>query len=338
MSDEPGVPFSWRKWAALAMLRGTDATKAIATVVTETGMSEEKVAVAVASLFKDPAFQAGEVLSQQIAKLESVLGVLRDLDYLDPPAHRVERRRGLSRAEFLHDFYARNRPVVLEDVCDDWRAKELWTPQYLAERLGTAEVEVMIDRDADDRYEINSGSHRIVMPFDEYVAKVKATEWGNDLYLVANNHLLESEAARPLWDDFYLDQRYMIPDSRGTGTFLWFGPAGTVTPFHHDIVNIFFHQVLGRKRFILVPPLDTPVVANWFGVYSEIDPTDPDLERFPRFREARQFDVCLGPGDALFLPVGWWHHVTAIDLSISISATTFAFPNDFVFQNPKRAF
>jgi hypothetical protein len=39
---------------------------------------------------------------------------------------------------------------------------------------------------------------------------------------------------------------------------MWFGPAGTVTRLHHDVMNVMLHQVDGWKHVILVPPQDTP--------------------------------------------------------------------------------
>jgi hypothetical protein len=47
---------------------------------------------------------------------------------------------------------------------------------------------------------------------------------------------------------------------------------------------------------------------------SLVDFVAPDYERFPRFREAlRHAQVAeLGPGDAIFIPSMWWHHVEAL--------------------------
>ena len=42
----------------------------------------------------------------------------------------------------------------------------------------------------------------------------------------------------------------------------------------------------------------------------------------------------LAPGEALFLPVGWWHHVRALDLSISVAFNHFTWPNDFDWYRP----
>ena len=44
-------------------------------------------------------------------------------------------------------------------------------------------------------------------------------------------------------------------------------------------------------------------------------------------RPGRGF-ATFAPGEALFLPVGWWHHVRALDLSISLACNHFRWPND----------
>jgi hypothetical protein len=38
-------------------------------------------------------------------------------------------------------------------------------------------------------------------------------------------------------------------------------------------------------------------------------------------------ETIIGPGEAIFLPVGWWHQVEALDLSASMSFTNFRRPN-----------
>ena len=39
-------------------------------------------------------------------------------------------------------------------------------------------------------------------------------------------------------------------------------------------------------------------------------------------------ETVIGPGEAIFLPVGWWHQVEALDLSASMSFTSFRRPNN----------
>ena len=40
-------------------------------------------------------------------------------------------------------------------------------------------------------------------------------------------------------------------------------------------------------------------------------------------------DCVIGEGEALFIPVGWWHHVEGLDVTIGLSFTQFVKDNDF---------
>ncbi len=40
-------------------------------------------------------------------------------------------------------------------------------------------------------------------------------------------------------------------------------------------------------------------------------------------------DCEIGPGDLLFLPVGFWHDVKGLSISMTVTFTNFVFSNDF---------
>ena len=44
-----------------------------------------------------------------------------------------------------------------------------------------------------------------------------------------------------------------------------------------------------------------------------------DIERFPLFVNAQPYHLILEPGDVLFIPPGWWHHVRSLDTCISVN-------------------
>jgi hypothetical protein len=47
-----------------------------------------------------------------------------------------------------------------------------------------------------------------------------------------------------------------------------------------------------------------------------------DLNRFPLFESVRGLEVTLSPGDFLYIPAFWFHHVQALDHSVSVSMYT----------------
>lgn len=99
---------------------------------------------------------------------------------------------------------------------------------------------------------------------------------------------------------------------------LWIGgPLKTQT--HNDRDHNLACVIAGRRRFLLFPPEQ---VANLYvgpleapPPLSLVDPEAPDVERFPRFRQALDAAsvAWLEPGDCLFMPKYWWHHVTSLD-------------------------
>ena len=272
--------------------------------------------------------------AEQLAKLHCVLDIRQQLRDLSSRPPSVDRRHSLSGPRFLDLFYSQNVPVVLTDVADQWPAVRTWSADYLSEVLEDQPVEVMTGRDADPKFEMNWRLHRTTMPFSQFVRHVVDAAPSNDQYLVANNRFLEAVAAQPLWNDFSVDRRYLDNRQIKGKVSLWFGPANTVTPLHHDLQNILFVQVHGRKVLRLVSPLESHCVYNRAAVYSDVDANEPDLDAHPDFARVFRHTVTLEPGNALFLPVGWWHHVTALDTSISLSFTNFRWLNRFEWYQP----
>ena len=123
---------------------------------------------------------------------------------------------------------------------------------------------------------------------------------------------------------------------------IWIGGAGSTTQCHYDVSHNMFAQLDGTKRFRLWPP-DRHGELRVF----------PDAH--PRARKAQRYipdalsgpaptpaagggggdgggdngsallrpavvDVELGPGDVLFVPAFWFHHVEAVsELSVSVN-------------------
>lgn len=87
---------------------------------------------------------------------------------------------------------------------------------------------------------------------------------------------------------------------------------------------------------MLADASETPRLYNDHHVYSRIhDLTEPGLlERFPAIEELAVHQVILAPGEALFIPLGWWRQVRALDFSVTITQTNFHWLNDFHLAHP----
>ncbi|HKD08955.1 MAG TPA: cupin-like domain-containing protein [Bryobacteraceae bacterium] len=310
------VPAQWINWIAENRTRGVP-ERALFDIMVSNG-------------FDAPT--ARRHVSQQAAsasadKLECLMNIYSDLLAQCRGLIGVEREENLSPEQFFRWYYAGNRPVILSGLMDGWNR---WTPDYLRWRCGDETVEVMGGRDSDAQYEINCESHKVRMTMDQFVGMVESAGETNDFYMVANNRSNGAGPLRALLGEIPPLAGYLSPlKAAGDSVFFWFGPAGTRTPLHHDTMNILLAQVLGRKKITLIPSFETHLVYNHVGVYSQVDCENPDPERFPLFSKASKFETVLEPGEVLFIPVGWWHQVRSLDVSISVSFTNFVVPNAY---------
>ena len=323
----------WLEWLAENRVRGCSEASMLQAMQAD-GVNGDEALAAIGSITEQPLYRLAERLDKRLAKLESVLANLQRQWEMAPHYASIGRRGAISEAQFLNDHVVGQRPVVLTDLARDWPALQRWTPLALKERFGAVTVEVQSRRDALADYEVRMQELRTEMPLAAFVDRVLAAGTGNDIYLTANNHALKRPGLAPLLDDIGSLPAFVDRTRLPGEALLWFGPAGTCTPLHHDTLMLFHTQIVGRKHWRFVSPLETPRLDNRVGVFSPVDLAQPDLARWPALADVTVLDVTLAPGETLFVPVGWWHQVRSLDISISLSFTNVALPNDFSYRNP----
>ena len=102
---------------------------------------------------------------------------------------------------------------------------------------------------------------------------------------------------------------------------VWIG-SSVIVAAHFDLYYNIAVVGAGRRRFTLFPPDQLP---NLYVGPMDFTPAgapismvsfdEPDFERYPRFAEALAHaqSAELGPGDAIFIPYAWWHHVRSLE-------------------------
>ena len=126
---------------------------------------------------------------------------------------------------------------------------------------------------------------------------------------------------------------------------IWISLAGATTPLHYDKCHGILIQVVGRKRFVVFSHEDTNLLYPYDGLSgprhaSKVrglghcfpfkdqakeethlkENTEKLLERWPRVDKATAaWVIDLEPGDALYTPPGFWHEVTSVDHSVSVT-------------------
>jgi ribosomal protein L16 Arg81 hydroxylase len=246
----------------------------------------------------------------------------------------IERVPSLDAEAFFRHHYAASRPVVLTDTIRRWPQVATWSPAWFRAHFGAAEVAVTVDRTSDPDYDRNTPAHTRTMTLGAFVDRMDELGHSNDIYMVARNEALGTPALASLLAGLSDLPPFLRAHHLAGCVSLWLGPAGTKTPLHHDTSNILFCQIHGRKRVHLCAPWERALLADVRAVYSACDAEAAPGTPGAIPASVQVYEVELEAGEALFLPVGWWHQVRALTPSVSLSFTNFARPNRFDWYAP----
>ena len=141
-----------------------------------------------------------------------------------------------------------------------------------------------------------------------------------------------------LCDDAGFSKKHDVGAGNLYSCMIWMGPRGALSPLHYDPLDNLLMQVVGTKRVLLYPrtvgvtdendEISAAEESAWTYAGSDgmqyntspVDVENPDLQKYPLFAEAPPPIECiLNPGDALYIPEKWWHHVRSLSRSVSVN-------------------
>ncbi|NXU74490.1 HBAP1 protein, partial [Oreotrochilus melanogaster] len=231
------------------------------------------------------------------------------------------------------------QPAVFCNMVGDWPALH-WNVEYLSAVLGGKAIQFRIGlKTVDLAPQFETSCSYVKATLDEFLA------WscGQPSCLSGPFHCYEYSKywayadykyiARIFEDkpEIFKDVRWSdfgFPGRTGKDSTLWIGSEGANTPCHLDSYGCnLVLQVQGRKRWHLFPPGDTSflyptrIPYEESSVFSKVNVANPDLKRFPQFKNTTAHVVTLSPGQVLLVPRHWWHYVESIDpITVSINS------------------
>ena len=242
------------------------------------------------------------------------------------PDHRTPEFRDVTAETFRTDILPTARPAILRGLVADWPAVQAGrdSPEALADHIRG------FDNGTPVRFTEGAPSIQGRFFYNDDLSGVNFDQREGTVASVLDRLLtLQEDADPPAVAMQSIPEPQALPGFAranpspllGEDVFprLWIGNAATVHT-HHDMNDNIACAVAGRRRVILFPPDQTrnlyigPFERTPAGPpVSMVSVVEPDLERHPRFVEAwAAAEVAdLEPGDALFIPSLWWHHVRA---------------------------
>ena len=227
------------------------------------------------------------------------------------------------------EFVPSNRPALLQSALQDWAPVLRWSDDnYL--RSAAPDAKVSARRVASGT--VASGSYES----DEisWPTLVDSLAAASHAGISAAPHYAAQLRLRTSLPTLFADTRPEPPLLRALGAVWRNAPSayigcGARTPLHFDLLENIFCVVTGVKHVALWPPADGGLLYpgdDGGATFSRADIYIPDLEAFPLLREAlsHALHVKVSAGDALYIPVGWWHAVSTPPGVRSISVSYWA--------------
>ncbi|XP_014284580.1 bifunctional peptidase and arginyl-hydroxylase JMJD5 [Halyomorpha halys] len=221
---------------------------------------------------------------------------------------------------FFKHYFSLRVPVKLKECISHWPAFEKWKDvNYLIKTVGPRMVPIELG----SSYVQNDWSMKLTT-FQDFFSNYISQK--NDSVGYLAQHQLFDQVPE-LKRDILIPEYCCLSDSEDNVCDVdinaWFGPAGTVSPLHFDPKHNLLSQVIGRKRVILYSPEDSdklyPHETKMLHNTARVDPYNPNYEEYPEFKKSTALECHLYPGEMLYIPPKWWHHVRSLDISFSVS-------------------
>lgn len=217
--------------------------------------------------------------------------------------------------DFKNNYFIPQKPVVIKGLANDKIAGKRWTISYFKETMGDLEIDVF------DNANKKSASSAFTKPdlkmkFGDYLSIINKNEKTDLRIFLFNIFKCNSE----LRNEFPCPTIFKgMLDSMG---YMFFGGKDTTVRIHYDIdmSNVLLTHFGGRKKVVLIAPEYTDLLYCLpYNTYSLINLDEINHKKYPALAYVKGYECVLEHGDSIFMPSGYWHYMTYLEGSFSIS-------------------
>jgi hypothetical protein len=267
-------------------------------------------------------------------------GIMFSVDNFDSQYDEIQ-AYDLDAKRFRKAYWSTNTPILIKGAVRHWPAFSNWKdPEYLIKKIGSVPVEV--------RYEpLNESVHNNLteanMLFDNFYENVNHNN-KSSLWIHAQNIVIESSRAiekanASMLSEFSKKLSGLAQEEFSLFPFLgdvkesiiyptWrvFLYKNSFTDWHaHPIDSHLMCQIVGKKEVFLFPPNKGYELIQSSILDAGIRSCEASVAIKEKIREARPIRVVVEDGDALHIPVHWYHMVQPLEDSPSGITVAYAF-------------
>ncbi|MEH2082696.1 MAG: cupin-like domain-containing protein [Nostoc sp.] len=242
------------------------------------------------------------------------------------PIDSVEYRSNLSYDEFILEYASVGKPVIIADAMKDLKISTKWNFDFFRSECGSIEAIV----------KENSSEIHSFMTVADYLDYITTRESNQYLYIadwnICNYPQLFNDYKAPVYFPDWSKglpnkfiEKYQFPNAN-----IFIGHKDTSIGFHKDQYNAsaWIGVICGCKQIVLFTPDQEELFYK-----GKVDVFNPDLEKFPLYAKANPVEAILRPGEAMYIPSGWWHQVKNLEDTIAIGSLLINRCNsELVFQ------
>ena len=229
----------------------------------------------------------------------------------------LPRVRNLDRRTYFKEFVRKSHPVVFEGAAAGWECCRKWSFDWIKERFGDDDV-LLVDHAEQDRNPLAAPVEYLTL-----ADLINGIDKGSMKYARFHPLLQRHPELRQDIDQTWLSEHLTNRRTSWMHFYtLFLGGQGTDTAIHNAGNENIFVQIAGQKKWRFYPvehtPIFDPVANRSMYKYTKYHPDSPDFERFPMARHMDYYETVLQPGDVLYNPPYYWHHVSNPVRSIGV--------------------
>ena len=218
-------------------------------------------------------------------------------------------------SDFKKKYFEPQKPLLIKGLANQYPAGKKWSLDYLKAYCKDVTVD-LFDNNIKNHTSSAFTKPDLSMNFAEYIDIISKDE-PSSLRMFLFNMFKKKPALRK---DFPCPD--MFKGILGRIGYMFFGSKDIKVRIHQDIdmSNVLLTQFHGRKKVILISPEYSDLLYRLpFNTYSLVNIDNPDYKKYPGLEFVEAYEYILEPGDALYMPSGYWHYITYLDGGFGVS-------------------